>query len=298
METRHLRVFVAVYTTRSFTKAAEQLFTSQPTVSEHMHNLEDRLGCRLFDRLGRTISPTPEAQILFPKAIAILDELDKLKETLAVATSQVAGDLIIGASTIPGAYLLPEQAALFKQRYPDVSFAITINDSARIIKEVAEHRLYLGVVGARIPGGRLAYIPFSGDELVLAARVDQQLPTEIDAQSLTAHDFLLREDGSGTGRNVEQFLGQVGISPSHLKVRARLGSSTAIKEAVKAGLGVAIISRTAIRDELAAGTLTETRITGLVMNRSFYIVTAPKRSMPNHYLVFLDYLQQAAAAVA
>ncbi len=296
METRHLRVFVAVYTTRSFTKAAEQLFTSQPTVSEHMHNLEDRLGCRLFDRLGRSISPTPEAHILFPKAMAILDELDKLKETLAVATNKVAGDLVIGASTIPGAYLLPEQAAAFKHVYPDVSFEIAINDSAQIVTAVSEHRLYLGVVGAKIAGGRLDYTEFGGDELVLAARKEQRLPAEIDARSLTGYDFLLREEGSGTGRNVEHFLSQAGLPQAQLKVRARLGSSTAIKEAVKAGLGLAIISRTAIRDELQTGVLTETRITGLAMRRSFYIVTTPKRSMPNHYQVFLNYLKQAATA--
>ncbi len=296
METRHLRVFVAVYTTRSFTKAAEQLFTSQPTVSEHMHNLEDRLGCRLFDRLGRSISPTPEAQILFPKAMAILDELDTLKETLAAATNQVAGDLVIGASTIPGAYLLPEQAAAFKHVYPDVSFEIAINDSTQVVNAVSEHRLYLGVVGAKITNGRLAYTPFGGDELVLAARKEQQVPPEIDAQALTAYDFLLREVGSGTGRNVEHFLSRAGLPPAQLKVRARLGSSTAIKEAVKAGLGLAIISRTAIRDELQTGVLTETRIAGLEMHRSFYIVTAPKRSMPNHYQVFLDYLKQSAAS--
>ncbi len=295
METRHLRVFVAVYTTRSFTKAAEQLFTSQPTVSEHMHNLEDHLGCRLFDRLGRSISPTPEAQILFPKAMTILGEFDKLKETLAAATNQVAGDLLIGASTIPGAYLLPRQAAAFKQVYPDVSFEIVVNDSAHIVNAVSEQRLYLGVVGAKIANGRLTYAEFGGDELVLAARKEQRLPAEIDAQTLTAYDFLLREEGSGTGRNVDHFLSRAGISPARLKVRARLGSSTAIKEAVKAGLGLAIISRTAIRDELQTGVLTETRIAGLEMRRSFYIVNAPKRTMPNHYQVFLNYLKESAA---
>lgn len=297
METRHLRIFVTVYQTRSFTKAAEQLFTSQPTVSEHMHNLEEKLGCRLFDRLGRSIAPTPEAQLLFPKAMALLDEMDRLKETLAAATKQVAGDLTIGASTIPGAYLLPEQAAAFKQTYPGVSFTVVINDSAEIIKRVNEHRLYLGVVGAKIPSTRLSYTAFAGDELILASRSDQGLPDEIEVSLLTSYDFLIREEGSGTGRHVQQFLSQAGLPQTELRIRARLGSSTAIKEAVKAGLGVAIISRTAIRDELAAGTLQETRIKGLDMHRSFHIVIPRKRTMPNHYQVFLDYLKTSPSAV-
>ncbi len=293
METRHLRVFTAVYQTLSFTKAAEQLFTSQPTVSEHVHNLEENLGCRLFDRLGRTIAPTPEAQLLFPKAMAILEELDRLKETLVSATNQVAGDLIIGASTIPGVYLLPKHAAAFKNSYPDVSFAVVINDSVQVINSIAEHRLYLGVVGARIPSSKIDYTPFGGDELVLAAHASRPLPDEIDPQTLLNYDFLLREEGSGTGRHVEQFLIDAGINPMQLKVRARLGSSDAIKEALKADLGVAIISHTAIRDELANGTLKRRKIAGLAMHRSFYLVVPRRRTLPNHYQVFFEYLKKA-----
>ena len=82
MDTRHLKIFTTVYKTRSFTKAAEELYTSQPTVSEHMRNLEDNLGCKLFDRLGRSILPTPEAELLYPKAEEILNEMSKLKKTL------------------------------------------------------------------------------------------------------------------------------------------------------------------------------------------------------------------------
>ena len=107
IETRHLKIFVAVYKNRSFTKASEQLHTSQPTVSEHIHNLETRLDCKLFDRLGRSIMPTLEAQILYPRALAILEDLRKLEDEMAATGKGVAGPLIIGASTIPGDYPSP-----------------------------------------------------------------------------------------------------------------------------------------------------------------------------------------------
>ena len=122
MDTRHLHIFTTVYQTRSFTKAAEKLFTSQPTVSEHMRNLEEYLGCKLFDRLGRTIMPTPEAELLYPKARAVLDEMAVIEDMMASASQKVSGELLIGASTIPGAYILPEYAANFTKRYPDISF--------------------------------------------------------------------------------------------------------------------------------------------------------------------------------
>jgi DNA-binding transcriptional LysR family regulator len=295
LDTRHLKIFTTVYKARSFTKAAEELFTSQPTVSEHMRNLEEKLGCRLFDRLGRSIMPTPEAEILYPKAVEILDDMDSLILTLASAAESVAGELVIGASTIPGEYVLPQLAARFTDRYPEVSFEILINDSARIVENISSHKLYLGVVGAELPSSKVEYTPLAGDELVLAVRPDIKLPPEISPDMLPELDLLLREQGSGTGSTVEQFLSQVGLRVSQLKVRAVLGSSTAIKEAVKSGLGAAIVSRTAIQDEIAHGSLKTVRVSGLRMQRSFYIVTARKRTLPNQYLVFANYLKQTAA---
>lgn len=290
MDTRQLRIFVEVYKTKSFTKAAGELFTSQPTISEHMRNLEDNLGCKLFDRLGRSIMPTPEAEILYPKAVEILDEIDKISRTLASVSQIISGELLIGASTIPGAYILPEYAAVFKKRYPGVSFQITIRDSARIIKKIENNQLYLGLVGARIPSRKVKYTPFGSDELVLAVHYNSDLPDEITPIELTRLNFLLREEGSGTGKNIEHFLSQLDIQSSQLRVSAILGSSTAIKEAIKSDLGVAIISRLAINEELRFGLLKEVRVKGLEMKRKFYIATPLKRTVPNHYLAFVESL--------
>jgi len=295
METRHLRIFTAVYRTRSFTKAAEILFTSQPTVSEHMRNLEDRLGCKLFDRLGRSIMPTPEAELLFPRAMELLDEMKKIEETLATATNYVSGELIIGASTIPGAYLLPDYAASFKNTYPDVSFEVKIGDSAEIVRTVANHQLYLGVVGARTSSSKLEFTPLIEDTLVLAAATEKDIPDEIEPEQLVHFDFLLREEGSGTGKTIVGYLNQCNITRAQLKVRAILGSSTAIKEAVKSNLGISIISKRAIRDELADGRMKEIKMKNIQMRRSFYIVSARKRTMPNHYMVFANFLKNSAA---
>jgi DNA-binding transcriptional LysR family regulator len=291
METRHLRVFVTVYKTRSFTRAAEVLYTSQPTISEHMRNLEERLGCKLFDRLGRSISPTPEADLLYPQAVNILDEMQRLEESLAAAATSVSGELVIGASTIPGAYILPALAAQFKKKYPAVSFEIRINDSAGIISSVAGHEMYFGVVGSNIPTPKVSFAPLCGDELVLAASSDADIEDEISLEDLKNYDFLIREKGSGTGRTVAARFKEQGIDLAELRIQAVLGSTAAIKEAIKSGLGVSILSRTAIRDELAHGMLREVSIRGLNMRRNLYIVSIDKRTLPHHYQVFLTYLK-------
>ena len=292
IETRHLRIFVAVYRARSFTKAAEELFTSQPTVSEHIQNLEGHLNCRLFDRLGRSILPTAQAEMLYPRALGILEDLQRLEDELADADKSVAGQLLIGASTIPGTYILPQLAADFKRDFPKISFEIRISDSAAITSAVADNELFLGVVGAKISASKIVHQPFAEDQLILAAAAAEDLPAEIAVAELTKLPFIVRERGSGTRRSSEALLAERRLSLNQMNIVATLGSSAAVKEAIKAGLGVSMISRHAVREELQSGQLKEVRVGGLTMQRSFYVVTSSRRSLPNHYKEFLSRLLQ------
>ena len=212
-----------------------------------------------------------------------------------MAGKNVSGELIIGASTIPGAYILPLIASSFKTTYPGVSFEIRIDDSAKIVKAIAANELLIGVVGAKIPARKIHYEKFTEDELILVAAKNSTIANKIAPEVLLELPFLLREEGSGTRKNIEAFLADKHITTSQMQVSAILGSSTAIKEAVKAGLGVSILSRHALHDELLAGSVKEITIHGMPMHRSFYIATATKRSLPNHYQVFLHALAHAAA---
>lgn len=290
IETRHLQIFVAVYREKSFTKAAEQLYTSQPTVSEHIQNLEARLNCRLFDRLGRSILPTAEADMLYPRALAILDDLRRLEEDINTTSQGISGELTIGASTIPGTYMLPAIAASFKNEYPGISFEIRINDSAKIVEAVAGSELLIGVVGAKIPSTGLLFQPFAEDELILAATAENPVPPAITMEELYTLPFIVRERGSGTRKSIEALLSQQQYTLDRFNICATLGSSASVKEAIKANLGVSIISRHALRDELANGTIKEIQVTGLTMKRNFYVVTSRKRTQPNHYQMFLKKL--------
>jgi DNA-binding transcriptional LysR family regulator len=292
IETRHLKIFTAVYKNRSFTKAAEILHTSQPTVSEHIRNLELRLDCKLFDRLGRSIMPTREAEILYPRALAILEDLKKLEDELAMAGQTVAGELIIGASTIPGAYILPAIASSFKSRYPGISFEIRIDDSAKVVEAIQSNDLFFGIVGAKIPARKIKYEPFAEDELILVCSGNNALPATIPPERLLELPFIFRENGSGTRKNIEEFMSQKNIAIDKLNIVAVLGSSTAVKEAVKTDLGVSILSRYALQDELLSGSLREVTIHDMTMSRTLYIATATKRTLPHHYQVFLNSILQ------
>ena len=133
MDIHHLKIFISVHRNNSFSKASKELHISQPTISEHIKNLENELDCTLFDRLGRSILPTAKAEILLPHALQVVEEIAKLQEAIHADNKQISGDIIISASTIPGTYLLPKMAAKFKKRYPNTRFQILINDTAESI---------------------------------------------------------------------------------------------------------------------------------------------------------------------
>ena len=286
MDIHHLKIFVAVYKNKSFTRASEELYISQPTISEHIKNLETSLDCRLFDRLGRSIMPTSVADVLYPKALQLLDDLVRIQEDITAAGSGVKGKLVIGASTIPGTYILPRVAYSFKKQYPDVSFEVLIEDSGKITTMILQHDLHCGIVGAKILSDKLDFEPLLEDELVLVAspRVLEQKSIKLD--QLATIPFLQRETGSGTRQTFENYLEKKNFTPERLNIVALLGSTSAVKQAIKESLGASVISRIAVQEELDSGVLLEIPITNMKMKREFYLVHLKKRSLPAQYLAF------------
>ena len=292
MDVHQLKIFVAVYQNKSFSKASLKLSISQPTISEHIKNLENELGSLLFDRLGRTIEPTQAAEIILPGALQVIDGLERIKDSLAISGRKVRGHLVIGASTIPGTYILPVLVSEFKKNYPEISFEIIIGDTGKIVEMVESHQLLLGVVGAKMNSKKLQYEPFRQDELVYGVAPHLLSGGMGGIDEMYDIPFLMRERGSGTRRSMEFFFKKMKIDIGKLNVVAVLGSTASIKEAMKAGLGGSILSRKAISEELAAGSLVEMKLDGLRMERNFYLTKLKKRSLPAYYQVFIDYIAE------
>lgn len=215
--------------------------------------------------------------------MAILEDLQRLENDISAAGTTLSGELLIGASTIPGTYILPGIAATYKKDFPGISFEIRINDSAKIVEAVENNELLIGVVGAKNSGSKLQYQPFTEDELIIAAANLASIPTTISMNQLCDLPVIIREMGSGTRKNIESFLARHQMSTNDLNICATLGSSAAVKEAIKANLGVSAISRYAVQEELASGLIKEIYIEGLTMKRNFFLVTSPKRTLPYQY---------------
>jgi DNA-binding transcriptional LysR family regulator len=290
MDIHQLRIFASVYKNRSFSRASEELLLTQPTISDHIKSLEEEFGCSLFDRMGRTIIPTKEAESLYVNAMELIEKADTIKDVIGQFKKQPSGELIIGASTIPGTYLLPHVMSDFLKKHLSISFQIPIADSREIVNKVLSHELLIGIVGSEIRSTQLTYKPLLEDELIVVAAPSFVKKNSVTIQELLQLPFIQRPEGSGTKTEIDRIISAKGYDIGQLKVTGIFGSTDAVKQAVIEGMGISILSRFAVRHELKLKILKQIRVEDLQMKRFFYVVTHKKRSLPAIYSLFMEHL--------
>lgn len=293
MDLRQLEIFVKVAELGSFSKAAEALYLTQPTVSEHIRTLEDELGVRLLDRLGRGAAVTKGGQLLLTYAQRMLALQREARQAMASFQGRMSGDLVVGASTIPGEYVLPAMIGRFKEKFPDIAITLLIGDSQTVMDWVAEGRAEIGVVGARSAQRSVEFRELMPDEvaLIVSAAHPWHGRKQVTLEELRGEPLLLRERGSGTRAALEAALAEAGTDLGAFRVVGEMGSTQAIKQAVKAGVGVSLVSRRAVEEECRAGILWCLRVRDLKLARAFYLVTHRERSrspLAEAFRAFID----------
>ncbi|MBN2467906.1 MAG: LysR family transcriptional regulator [Deltaproteobacteria bacterium] len=274
MKLNQLEIFCKIIELGSFSKAAEALHLSQPTLTEHMKSLEDELGLILLDRLGKKIHSTKAGTILREYAQRILRLTREAEQKLRSIQGELKGDLTIGASTIPGEYILPPIIKRFRDDFPGIYVHLTIGDTKRIIDDTINCQVELGVVGAKVESMKLDYYPFVKDELVLAMPSGSPWgkAKSVSMDDLTKIPFILREEGSGTRMIMEKALRDSGFAGARLNVVMTLGSTAAIVQAMKSGAGCSIVSRKAVQDYLHNDVIRTKPIAGITFSREFFII--------------------------
>ncbi len=280
MDLRQLEIFVKVAEFKSFSKAAEALFLTQPTVSEHIRTLEQELGVRLLDRLGRGAEVTRAGQLLFTHATRILQLQREARQAMDQFQGKLVGELAVGASTIPGEYVLPPLLGRFRDKFPDISVTLLIADSRQVVDWVAEGKVELGVVGARLGHRSVEFRELMPDEMVLVVPATHPWHgrERVEAAELSGQPLLLRERGSGTRAAFEAALTEAGLDLGDFRVVGEMGSTQAIKQAIKAGVGVSVLSRRAVEEECRSGLVWALTMRGLSIPRSFFVATHRDRS--------------------
>jgi DNA-binding transcriptional LysR family regulator len=271
-----LRVFYVAATQKNFSETAKILHLSQPSVSLHIRHLESSLNVKLFDRTTKSIKLTDSGKLLFDYAEQIFQLLDKAKKDLALLNESIHGELSIGASLTIGEHLLPYFLGKFKREYPKVNLHLKITNSHEIVHQLLNGEIHLGFIEADISHPDLFLHAFSEDELVVIASAKDPHPLVAHKETITPDELfslpiILRERGSGTRQVMEESLRSNNLNPEQLKVVLELGNTESIKAVVESGMGVSIISQSAIGKELQLGTLRKVKIQGIHLRRLFYL---------------------------
>lgn len=286
MEFKQLQSFIAVAKYNSFTKAAERLYISQPTISAHIRALEEELRTRLILRTTKSIELTCNGQELYDYAVNIMELRDRMIKHCSEMEKKI---IHLGASTIPSAYILPEVLPVYGKDHPEVYFIIHQSDSQTVADGLLDGVFDIGLMGMKSEDRRLDCTPFCQDHMVvitpvnehfLALKEQAQTPVEI----LLKEPIILREKGSGSKKSIDYFLESLGVSEEDLQITARVNDQEAIKNLVAGGLGISITSEKAAHNFLIAKRLLMFELPEYSRKRDLYLALR-KNSAPKSYVL-------------
>jgi len=293
MELKHLLSYAAVVRLGSFSRAAEELFIAQPTISLHVRQLEEELQTKLLTRTTKSIEVTEKGRDVYEYAVSILQLRDRILEKCSEGERRV---IRLGASTIPSAYILPEVLPSYVKRHPATYFTIDQGDSRSVAEKVAEGVIDIGLTGMRPVSTDLAAEPFCKDTVVVITPVREPFlsmkeQNSADLKRLFAEPVILREEGSGSLKAAGAFLAGAGFSEADLTVAARTNDPEAIKNLVAQGLGISLISSKAAENYSRENRVLVFSFPEISGRREFFIVTKKHAVLPERARDFLRYLK-------
>jgi DNA-binding transcriptional LysR family regulator len=276
MNLNQLRVFHAVASLKSFTRASESLFLTQPGISKHIRQLEEFYGIRLFERLGKGVQPTQAGEILFESTGKIFELIDDAGAKMDDLKGLRGGKIKIGASFTAGTYIIPKLLGRFNQLYPDVKLFLDISLSHRIAEKVISNEIDLGFIGAPYEDNRLITRILCEDRLVIIIPEDHPWSDResVGFSELADQSFILSGKGSGTRDFLERQLENREIK---IKKKMEFGNTEAVKKAVAAGIGISVLSESAIMDEERSGRIKSLNVSDCSLKRAFYFTYHKER---------------------
>lgn len=298
MELKHLLSYATVVRLGSFSRAAEELFIAQPTISLHVRQLEEELQAKLLIRTTKSLEVTEKGREVYEYAVSILQLKDRITEKCTDGGRQV---IRLGASTIPSAYILPEVLPAYVQRHPATYFTIDQGDSRSVTEKLAEGVTDIALIGMKPASAEIAAEPFYEDTVVIITPVREPFLTMKETDSATLaklfeNPVILREEGSGSLKAASTFLENAGISENELNVAARTNDPEAIKNLVAQGLGISMISSKAAENYSRENRLLVFSFPEISGRRTLYIATRKHAALPEKMKDFLRFLKQFYAS--
>jgi LysR family transcriptional regulator, transcriptional activator of the cysJI operon len=284
-----LLTFVTVVEKQSFTKASDSLHITQAAVTQSIKTLESKYGTQLLNRTNKYVRLTKAGEILYHHAKEIIANYEHVSKLIDDLTHSAKGPISIGSSFTFGEYLLPGLISEFRKTYPLIMPSISIRNSKRILMQLEQHELDIGIVEGKIEHPSLMIHPFAHDEMVIVVPKTHRLAdvTEVDLEELGDETWILREEGSGTRQTINSIFQQKKFSPA---TTMSFGSSQIIKESVEAELGISILSLSVLRKELLLNTLSPIRIKNTPIKRNYYYVIHNTKFQTKSLQLFAEFL--------
>lgn len=283
MDFRQLEAFIAVVDLKSFSKAAEKLYLTQPTVSAHIRTLEKELGTTLIARTTKLFQMTYEGERFYRYAKRLVELKDAALQDINMESKKI---IRLGASTIPSTYLLPQLLPAFRKKQPNVYFDVRQGDSSFVEERILDGTLDIGLIGTMPRSSECHFEVFCQDELVIATPATSHY-IRLKTQKATIHELLkepiiMRERGSGTQKEAYRYLDQINVSTESLNVVTYINDPESIKGMIVNGMGISMISGFAVKDLEERGQILTFRPEP-PSTRNFYIIYK-KKIVSDHYL--------------
>ena len=286
-----LLVFIAVAEKRNFSRAAEELHMTQPSVSQQIQLLEKHLGAKLFIRTNKFVQLTKAGEIVYLHAKEITSLYKRMSTLVNDLMNEASGHIKIGASYTFGEYVLPQIVAKMKNLYPDVTPSVQIGNTREISQAVLSHQIDVGIVEGEVVHQNMNIKAVSTDELYIIAGTKYGLPFnhEVPISLLEEQTWIVREEGSGTREATERLFQTLSIRPNHL---IEFGSTQLIKEAVEAGMGITYLSELTVKKEKLLNTINYLKVEGTPIKRNFSILTDPVQLQTKSVEVFIELIEK------
>lgn len=293
MEDHKLKVFCTVAETKSFSKASEIIHLTQPAVSLLVQAIEETYETKLFDRASNTVTLTPAGEMLYRYAKEILNLYAAAEKNIGEIIGFVKGSISVGASSTIGNYLLPGVIADFRKTHPKIKVHLLVGNTKRVVELLNAGNIDIGLVEGDVARQKMVVDKLVADELALIVPPLHPLAKKrnVSIFEITKEPFIFREEGSGTRQVIEKYLGKYSITPQNMMISMVLGSTEAIKESVENGIGIAIVSRWAVRKEIKYGTLKPLSFKEEKMLRDFSLILQKKAISSHAVDEFLSYLK-------
>ncbi|GBD31049.1 HTH-type transcriptional activator CmpR [bacterium HR32] len=289
LNVHQLKIFHTVVRAGSFSRAAEELRITQPSVSIQVRELERALGVELFEQIGKRIFLTEAGRVLEEYAVRVLSLLDEAERAIRDLKGQAAGPLRVGANNTPGTYLLPPVLRTLRERVPEVEVTLEILPTRRVYEKLVRNELDVGVVGDGMRHESIVHFPYYTDEIVAIAspRHPLVLRDEVHAAELLRHRLILRERGSGTREATERAFRSLGLVPS---AAMELQSNEALVQAVAADLGVGVVSRLTAQEAVRRGEVVVLRTPDFQPTRTLWGVRHREKRITTAMRMLLELL--------